>query len=266
MNSNRKTTLIALLSAGALLCSCGSLGGTESSVESGEDGTSSYTGPVKTITIDGGGDIANFNSTPSMEQSESNPYPYNTLETLCKEWETTHPGYQVKINKTSSAGDRNVLLPQLKSRTAPSIIYQNGTVVNTDLGQDYYVDLTDYLNSPSPYLEGNAPWKSVYNEGELATTMAADGKYYYANLEKIPVCFMYNKTLLRESGVENPGSISTYGQLVDAMDKVQTYINTKDASYAAYTTTYTWYQIAMESNLFSDLVESGDVLRQNKMI
>ena len=147
MNSNRKTTLIALLSAGALLCSCGSLGGTESSVESGEDGTSSYTGPVKTITIDGGGDIANFNSTPSMEQSESNPYPYNTLETLCKEWETTHPGYQVKINKTSSAGDRNVLLPQLKSRTAPSIIYQNGTVVNTDLGQDYYVDLTDYLNS-----------------------------------------------------------------------------------------------------------------------
>ena len=66
---------------------------------------------------------------------------------MCKEWETTHPGYQVKINKTSSAGDRNVLLPQLKSRTAPSIIYQNGTVVNTDLGQDYYVDLTDYLNS-----------------------------------------------------------------------------------------------------------------------
>lgn len=261
MNSNRKTILVSLASL-ALLASCGSLAGVNSDSSAGD---SSFIGEVKTITIDGGGDIANFNTTPSMTPSESNPYPYNTLETLCKEWEATHPGYKVKINKTSSAGDRSVLLPQLKSRTSADIIYQNGTVVNTDLGQDFYVDLTDYLDSPNPYL-GGEKWNTVYNQGELATTMAADGKYYYVNLEKIPVCFMYNKTLLKAAGVNNPESISTYGQLVDAMDKLQTHINTLDASYAAYTTTYTWYQIAMESNLFSDLVEKGDVLRANNMI
>ena len=32
------------------------------------------------ITLDGGGDTANFNSTPSMTVSETNPFPYNTLE------------------------------------------------------------------------------------------------------------------------------------------------------------------------------------------
>ena len=39
-----------------------------------------------TITVDGGGQWANFNTTTSMVESESNPYPYNTLETLAKEY------------------------------------------------------------------------------------------------------------------------------------------------------------------------------------
>lgn len=56
--------------------------------------------------------------------------------------------------------------------------------MNTDLGQDYYVDLTDYLNAPSPYLKDNANWATVYNEDELAATQAADGHYYYVNMEK----------------------------------------------------------------------------------
>lgn len=246
-------SLFTLLAATVGLAACGSIKPVKPDV-------------VKTITIDGGGDIADFTSTPSMTKSETNPYPYNTLETLCREWEELNPGYKVKINKTSSKGDRSILVPQLKSKTACNIIYQNGSVKNTDLGQDYYVDLTPYLDGQNKYLGGNAKWSSVYNQGELATTQASDGKYYYVNLEKIPVCFMYNKTLLSEAGVTNPESILTFKQLLQAMDQVETYLNTKDDSYATYSTTYTWYQIAMESNMFSHLIEPGDVLRKNNMI
>lgn len=225
-------------------------------------------GPKKTITIDGGGDISNFQSTPSMVQSEANPYPYNTLEVLCEEWEALNPGYEVKINRTSAGGDRSVLTSQLQTKTAADIIYQNGTVVNSDLGKGWYLDLTPYLEAPSKYLDGK-PWKSVYDEGELATTQAADGKYYYASLEKIPVAFMYNKTILKDAGITNPESIQTFGQLMDAMEKVEAYYKTSgktDGSWATYTTTYTWYQIAMEANMFGDLVELGDVLRANNMV
>lgn len=248
--------LLVSACATSFLVSCSNGGGSNTSNNQ----------PKKVITIDGGGDIANFNTTASMTESPANPYPYNTLEKLCDEWEALNPGYEVRINKTSSGGDRSVLLPQLKSHTAPDITYQNGSVVNTDLGQGYYVDLTPYLEKENPYLENKAAWKTVYNEGELATTQAADGKYYYIDLEKIPVAFMYNKTLLAEAGVQNVDQIQTFGQLLEAMAKCYAYTSTKGAEYATYTTTYTWYQIAMESNLFSNYIEQGDVLRKNNMI
>lgn len=232
------------------------------------DDPNGYDGDIKTIVVDGGGDISNFNSTASMKESSANPYPYNTLEILCKEWSDAHPGYTVKVNKTSSGGDRSVLIPQLQTHTAPHIIYQNGTVLSSDLGQDYYVNLTPYMESPSPYLEGNAAWKTVYNQKELATTQASDGNYYYANLEKIPVAFVYNKTLLNAAGVEHPENITTFSQFIDALSKLETLIknngNYKDCG--KYATEYTWYQIAMECNLFPDMVTAGDVLRVNGVV
>ena len=117
---------------------------------------------VKTIVIDGGGDIGNFNTTPLMTPSEANPFPYNTLEQLAKEWEALNPGYKIEINKTSSNGDRAILVPQLNNKTAPDITYQNGTVVNMDLGKDYYVVLNDYLDQPNKYVDGNEAWKDLY--------------------------------------------------------------------------------------------------------
>lgn len=250
---NKKSLMLVSLMGATMLVGCG--------------GTNGPTGPTKEIVLDGGGDIGNYNTTASMVESPSNQYPYNTLEQLCKEWEKSHPGYKVKINRTSSGGNREVLLPQLKQGTAPHIIYQNGNVVNTDLGQDYYVDLTEYLDQPSPYLD-NKKWSSVYNADELATTQAADGHYYYVNMEKIPVCFMYNKTLLKAAGVEHPENIQTFGQLIDAMGKVKDYAVTQQKAgvIEPYSTTYTWYQIAMESNMFSDLLKDGDTLRHNGVI
>lgn len=233
----------------------------------GEGGNGGYDGPIQTITLDGGGDISNFNTTASMVQSSANPYPYNTLETLCKEWEKSHPAFKVKVNKTSNGGDRATVLSQLKTKTAADIIYQNGTVVNSDLGQDYYVNLSGYLDSEDPYLPGKAKWSTVYNEAELASMQAADGEYYYACLEKIPVCFMYNKTLLAKAGIDHPEAITTYSQLVDAMTQLKNYYKANGLSqYGVYSTEYTWYQLMMESNLFGDMVTAGDVLRQNKMI
>jgi len=220
---------------------------------------------VKTIIVDGGGDNGNYNTTASMVKTPSNPYPYDSLQKACDEWASKHPGFKVKVNMTSANGDRSVLLPQLKQGTAPHIVYQNGTVVNSDLGTDYYVDLTDALNSPNPYLENNAIWRTVYNESELGSTAANDGHFYYVNLEKVPVCLIMNVDLLKAAGVEKPKEISTFTELTNAMAKVVAYgKEQKNDSIKAYSTAYTWYQIAMESNMFADMLPTGDVLLKNK--
>ena len=183
---NKKiTTILSLVMSTALLASCHKVNpNNTSSDDSTPNSGGTPSGPKVTITVDGGGDIADFNSTTSMVKSDANPFPYNTLETLCKEWEKTHPQYTVKINKTSAHGDRSVLIPQLISKQSCDIIYQNGNVINSDLGKNYYADLTPYLNSPNPYND-NKLWKEVYNEGELASTQASDGKYYYVPYEPI---------------------------------------------------------------------------------
>ena len=225
-------------------------------------------GDVKTIYVDGGGDIGHYNTTASMTKSDSNPFPYNTLEKLCDEWSEAHPGYKVKINKTSAGGDRSILEGQLKMKNACHIIYQNGNMINSDLGKDYYVNLTPYLEKESPYLNGK-PWKSVYNEDELAATQASDGDIYYVNMEKIPVCFMYNKTILKNAGVDVDNlNIQTLDELTKVMEKVQTWVSKQDPKegYGTYGAPYTWYQLALETNMYSDLIEQGDVLRKNGIV
>lgn len=219
-----------------------------------------YNGPKKVIVIDGGGDVGNFNTTASMTQSEANPYPYNTLETLCNEWMTTHPEYTVKINKTSMNGDRGVLVPLLNQHKAPDITYQNGTVINTDLGKDYYVKLTDALQEPNPYVEGNQHWIDIYAKEEAATGLASDGNYYTVSLEKIPVGIMVNQDLLTHAGVsELP---TTYGAFINACKSIKAL----GGDYQAYSTTYTWYDIALESNVYSNMLSQEDVLRQNGIV
>jgi multiple sugar transport system substrate-binding protein len=250
-----KALIVACLTA-VLAASCGNTG-------------SSGTADVKTIIIDGGGDIANFNTTASMVQSEANPYPYNTLETLCNEWMESHPDYKVVINKTSSNGDRTVLVPQLANHTAPDITYQNGTVINSDLGKDYYVSLTQYLEeTPNEYVEGNEHWIDIYQKEEISQNIAADGNYYCVNLEKIPVGIMYNKDLLEKVGITTLPS--SFGEFIADCEQITEYAanatTDEEKAYTAYSTTDNWYAIALESNMFSDILDEADVLRENGVL
>lgn len=255
----KKSKSIVLLSTLLVLTGCG--GNNNTDTAGGGTDSGGYNGPKKTIIIDGGGDVGDFTTTKSMNQSALNPYPYNTLETLCKEWEKSHPQYQVQILKTSSHGDRTVLVPQLEQSTAPDITYQSGTVINSDLGKNYYVNMTSYLAKPNPYIEGNTKWSDIYNSAELATTQASDGDYYSINLERIPVGLMVNKTLLNNAGITT--SPTTYKQFIDDIDTLKSKL---PSGSEAYSTTYMWYNIALESNVFSYLLEDGDVLRKNGKI
>lgn len=258
----KKIALLGGVLVSLALASCG--GGGESATSNGGTsggGDSSYTGEKIVIRVDGGGDVGNFNTTASMTQSPLNPYPYNTLEKLIEEWEADHPKFDVQLLSTSSNGDRQVLVPQLENKTAPEITYQSGTVINSDLGKNYYVNMTSYLEKPNPYVEGNQHWKDIYNEAELATTMASDGDIYSINLERIPVGLMVNKTLLEKYGItENP---TTYKDFVGDIKKLNSELPTTQEAYA---TTYMWYFIALETNMFSDLLAEGDVLRSNGKI
>ncbi len=207
-------------------------------------------GNVLTIEVDGGGDTGNFNTTTAQ------PFPYNELSVLLKEWEELNPGYKVELRRTSYGGDQASLIPLLKTRKAPDIIYQNGSVKESHIGNNYYVPYNEYLDKPNPYND-NKPWREVYQSTELDATVASDGNYYYMNLERLAAGILYNKTFFEEHNLKVP---ETYGEFMEVQAQISA------LGKIPYLAQYPWYNIILETNIFSGLIEQLDVIRPNGVV
>lgn len=235
--------LLSIILAGVMVMSATLLAG----CKNGGDGGNTT---VLTIEVDGGGDTGNFNTTTAQ------PFPYNELATLLKEWEDLNPGYKVQLRRTSYGGDQASLIPLLKARKAPDIIYQNGSVKESHIGNNYYVPYNDYLDKPNPYND-NKPWREVYQSTELDATVASDGNYYYMNLERLAAGILYNKTFFDEHNIKVP---ETYGEFMEAQAQIAA------LGKIPYLAQYPWYNIILETNIFSDLIEQLDVIRTNGVV
>lgn len=235
--------LLSIILAGVMVMSATLLAG----CKNGGDGGNTT---VLTIEVDGGGDTGNFNTTTAQ------PFPYNELATLLKEWEDLNPGYKVQLRRTSYGGDQASLIPLLKARKAPDIIYQNGSVKESHIGNNYYVPYNDYLDKPNPYNE-NKPWREVYQSTEIDATVASDGNYYYMNLERLAGGRLYNKTFFDEHNIKVP---ETYGEFMEAQAQIAA------LGKIPYLAQYPWYNIILETNIFSDLIEQLDVIRPNGVV
>lgn len=187
--------------AAALWLVCGSFAGC------GGGGTN------KTVLyFDGGGGSGNYTTTSS----------YDTLEQLAEEWNANNEKFEVVINKASLNGNRSAITSMLSAGTAPDMLMQVGTVVNDDIGTGWYADLTEYLEQPNPYEEGNTAWKDIYGTESIAASKASDGKNYYVCLDKIPVGMVYNMDLLAQAGItEVPQTYSEFLACLEALQKAK---------------------------------------------
>ena len=216
----------------------------------------------KTIVIDGGGDIGNFNTTVSMTKSEVNPFPYNTLETLCKEWEASHPGYKVVVNKNSYGGSITSLRPLFNGRTAPDIVYMTWEKCVVKKNKGWFVPLNKYFNSKNPYAPEYDKWIDLYDIKEYAA--ASDGERYYVNLERIPIGIIYNVDILKAAGYTdadgNLKPLVSYTDFKNAQKCVSDYANAnKSLNIKTFLTPYRWYDIYLESNVFGNLLSTCDL-------
>ncbi len=213
------------------------------------------------IYVDAGGANGNFNTTASLKQSPENPYPYNTLEVLAKEYMAQHPDVKIVINKTSLNGDREKILSRFTQRTAPHLLFQVSPSWDQDAMNGWVVDLTDELEKPNPYIAegqpGSEKWKDIYIEKELLATQAGNGRYYFVCLEKIPIGIIYNKDIFDSVGVSVP---TTYGEMMEVQKKIY------DAGIRPYLPIYDWYDIFLEVSLFSPMFDVLDTIDKDGFI
>lgn len=99
------------------------------------------------------------------------------------------------------------------------MLMQVGSVVNDDIGNGWYVDLTDYLDQPNPYEEGNTAWKDIYGADSIAASAASDGRNYYVCLDKIAIGMLYNMDILNAAGIEE--APETYSEFLACLKTLQ---------------------------------------------
>ena len=216
------------------------------------------------IVVDGGGVAGNYNSSISMTPSPANPNPYNQLELLAKEWSDANDTYEIKINRNSMNGNRDTILGYLSTSSGPDIIYQTGTTIAEDMEKNYFVDMTDYLQGPNKYAEGNEKWADLYDPQELEASRAPNGNFYSVGIDRNVAGVMYNEEILTAAGVELP--IKTYGEFVEAQDKIQAYSDSNGLEIIPYSMVDNWYDIVLESSLYGSLADEYDVIRKNGIV
>ena len=216
-----------------------------------------------TITVDGGGQWANFNTTSSMEETDSNPYPYNTRETLAKEYMALHKNVKIELLTSSYNGARDQILPMLSTKSAPDILFQVPTTLAEDCNKKYYAALDEYLQLPNPYSEkgekGSEKWGDIYDSSEYKPTV--DGHYYYVALDRSALGIVYNKTFFKANNIEVP---ETYSEFLKVIEDV----HSADASKTPYMANggNMWMDMTIESAVFYGMKDELDVITGDGII
>ena len=199
--------------------------------------------------FDGGGGSGNYTTTTS----------YNTLENLAKEWNSKNDTYEIVINKASLNGNRSAITSMLRAGTAPDMLMQVANVVNDDIGNGWYVDLTEYFNQPNPYESGNKAWKDLYPQGSIEASKASDGKNYFVCLDQVAIGMLYNMDILSEAGVTSVPT--TYSEFLDCLDQLK---KAKDAGKISedieiFMHGGLWQENYLGSSVYGNKVEEWDL-------
>ena len=281
MKKMRKGIALAMalcVSIGALAgCVVEDGSGSGADVESVQKGD--YTQYTK-LTIDAGGQNATYNTTESLEYNAlTNPYPYNTLESLVEKWNQANAetyGYYFEVAATSINNDRETMVPMLNNGTAPEIIYYLPTTIAEDQSKGYFYDLKEAMNAPNKYSKsgeaGSAMWRDLWSAEEYTSFFSPDGQLFTVCMEKNPIGILYNKTVFEAAGItEVP---ETFKEFMEAQDKVNAYAQTvdradplRDSSYLTpFFSKYPWYDSFIESSLWGTKLDILDVLDENGML
>jgi len=123
--------------------------------------------------------------------------------------------------------DREYLVTQLSSGSAPDIVNVNVEDVWTDVQKGWYLALDPWLERPNPFIRekgdparpGYEKWWDMFKYQAISRGKAApDQLMYCLSYDMIETGIFYNKDLFRKAGVEVP---NTWEKMLDGMAKLE---------------------------------------------
>jgi len=155
--------------------------------------------------------------------------PLQGFKRVVRAFEERYP--DTRIEFVLVPGNREYLVTQLSSGSAPDVLCVNVEDVWVDVQKDWYIPLDSYLEAPNPFvteqgdpsLPGAQEWWDLFKYQAISRGKAApDGNNYCINLDMIETAVFYNKTMFREAGVEPP---ETWDEFIHVLNVLQDHEN-----------------------------------------
>jgi raffinose/stachyose/melibiose transport system substrate-binding protein len=168
--------------------------------------------------------------------------PLDGFEEVARSFEAENPG--VKIRFEMVPGSREYFLTQVANGNSPEILQVNAEEVLPDTGKGWYLPLDDWLNRPNPFAaDANETWlDSFAYPAVYAKRRGQDGKIYTVCYDINETAIYYNKTKLKELGLDEP---KTWAEFSDRMEAI------RRAGYLPINTGL-WFHVDWNLDLFFD--------------
>ena len=212
----------ALTLAGTMLTACGGGSGSTSSTASA---TAINGGKPVTIVVNLGEYNPSENETPTAE----NPNVFNSTRNIAKKFMETYPNVTVKFD-TSTATTGGDYVESLNQWMLPRIAAGNAMDIATNLGgaslfgnNDWFVDMSKYLDTPNQFISGNKKWRDEFPAYEFSDSSIVNTK---GELVAIPftlspgskTAYYYNKDIFTKL---NLGIPRTWEQFIKACQAIK---------------------------------------------
>lgn len=157
-------------------------------------------------------------------KTEDKPYALTAFREVADAWQELHPGITITfLDQVSSGQDYSTWLKtKIAGGQAPDIIWQHAANINTGiLPYGSTIDLTEYLQRPNKYVEGNAKWADMFPASVLALDASATGAQPVINADYVATAVYYNTELFAKAGIEVPDGFVNWEQYCDICEKLK---------------------------------------------
>lgn len=165
---------------------------------------------------DGGGESGDKTVTVVYSKTDSFTVLDTLMNTVKKEFETSHEGVTVDLQPITATDDDYKTRLQLSlgsADTAPDVFYEDTFNVRSDVEAGYLLNLDDHL----------ADWSDwdQFDENGRKAGQGEDGSTYALPLGTDTRVIWYNKNVLEKAGISDPWQPETWADILDAAAKIK---------------------------------------------
>jgi len=208
--------LLGLTTAGAALAACAppAAAPTAAPVEKAPAGEAAPAVKEWTLLIDGA-----QVTDPSVELPEGQTRRLG-LQPAADDYMEMKPNVKIEWYYFPSGSNRlEWLNARMAAQDCPDTYWMNADALWPHVNKGWALDMTEWVNTPNPYMPGQRAWVSYIDEVGRLSQIGPDGKVYGVNLDGAGVLWIYNKDAFAEAGVD--AAPETWSQFMDACAKLK---------------------------------------------